>query len=112
MLDRERATVPVAPYVYDPIVSPVLVVASSKTIVDTIAVTGTIRSSLYSALDQFSDALLPKGQRLRLAWLLADIYEYRVDMSRDLQVGDKFGVVVERVQEPTGGVHVNKILGA
>ena len=112
VLDTERASVPVAPYIDDPIVSPVLVVASSKTIVDTVAVTGTIRSSLYSALDQFSDALLPKGQRLRLAWLLADIYEYRVDMSKDLQVGDKFGVVVERVQEPTGGVHVNKILGA
>jgi len=53
-----------------------------------------------------------EGQRLRLAWLLADIYEYRVDMSRDLQVGDKFGVVVERVQQPTGAVQVNQILGA
>ena len=112
VLGRERATVPVAPYVYDPIVTPVLVVASNKTIIDTIAVTGEIRSSLYSALNQFSDAVLPKGQRLRLAWLLADIYEYRVDMSKDLQVGDKFGVVVERVQQPTGEVYTNKVLGA
>lgn len=112
VLGGERSSVPVAPYVYDPVVSPVVVVANSKTITDTIAVTGTIRSSLYAALNQFSDGVLPKGQRLRLAWLLADIYEYRVDMSRDLQVGDKFGVVVERVQEPTGAVYANKILGA
>ncbi len=112
VLGNERTSAPVAPYMYDPIVSPVLVVASNKTIIDTVAVTGTIRSSLYSALDQFSDTVLPRGQRLRLAWLLADIYEYRVDMSKDLQVGDKFGVVLERVQEPTGGVYANKILGA
>ncbi|MEO6331721.1 MAG: M23 family metallopeptidase [Gemmatimonadaceae bacterium] len=112
VLGNERTSAPVAPYMYDPIVSPVLVVASNKTIIDTVAVTGTIRSSLYSALDQFSDTVLPRGQRLRLAWLLADIYEYRVDMSKDLQVGDKFGVVLERVQEPTGGVFANKILGA
>lgn len=112
VLGNERTSAPIAPYMYDPIVSPVLVVASNKTIIDTVAVTGTIRSSLYSALDQFSDAVLPRGQRLRLAWLLADIYEYRVDMSKDLQVGDKFGVVLERVQEPTGGVFANKILGA
>lgn len=112
VLDTERASAPVAPYVYDPIVTPVLVVANSKEIVDTVAVTGTIRSSLYSALDQFSDAVLPRGQRLRLAWLLADIYEYRVDMSRDLQVGDKFGVVVERVQKPTGEIYTSQILGA
>lgn len=112
VLSGEHSSVPVAPYVYDPIVTPVVVVANSKVITDTIAVTGTIRSSLYAALNQFSDGVLPKGQRLRLAWLLADIYEYRVDMSRDLQVGDKFGVVVERVQEPTGAVYANKILGA
>ena len=112
VLGPERASVPVAPYVYDPIVSPVLVVANSKTIIDTVAVSGTIRSSLYSALDQFSDGVLPRGQRLRLAWLLADIYEYRVDMSKDLQVGDKFGVVIERVQEPTGAVYAKTVLGA
>ncbi|MGI9140232.1 MAG: peptidoglycan DD-metalloendopeptidase family protein [Gemmatimonadaceae bacterium] len=112
VLGPERASVPVAPYVYDPIVSPVLVVANDKTIIDTVAVTGTIRSSLYSALDQFSDGVLPRGQRLRLAWLLADIYEYRVDMSKDLQVGDKFGVVIERAQEPTGAVYAKTVLGA
>jgi len=112
VLGTERASVPVAPYVHDPIVTPVLVVANSKEIIDTVAVSGTIRSSLYSALDQFTDAVLPRGQRLRLAWLLADIYEYRVDMSRDLQVGDKFGIVVERVQKPTGEIYTNQILGA
>jgi len=112
VLGRDQADVPVIPYAFDPIVTPVLVVANSKKIIDTVAVTGTIRSSLYAALDQFSDGVLPRGQRHRLAWLLADIYEYRVDMSKDLQVGDKFGVVVERIQEPTGAVYTSKVLGA
>jgi hypothetical protein len=38
---------------------------------------------------------LPIGARQQLAWSLADVYEYRVDMSRDLQAGDEFKVVAE-----------------
>jgi murein DD-endopeptidase MepM/ murein hydrolase activator NlpD len=43
---------------------------------------------------------------------LADIFEYKVDMSRDLHDGDKFHLLVERLQKPNGAIIVNKILGA
>ena len=92
--------------------SPVVVVASNKEIVDTLAVSGVIQSSLFSALDKSSETSLPRSARAELAFSLADIFEYRVDMSRDLQVGDKFHVLVERLQKPNGAIIVNKILGA
>ena len=37
-----------------------------------------------------------------LAWALADVFEYRVDMSRDLQAGDAFRVLAERDVAPDG----------
>ncbi len=93
-------------------VAPVFVVASDKERIDTLTVSGTISSSLFSALAKAGDGALPKGARAELAFSLADIFEYRVDMSRDLQVGDKFHVLVERLQKPNGAIIVNRILGA
>jgi murein DD-endopeptidase MepM/ murein hydrolase activator NlpD len=93
-------------------VSPVVVVASNKEKVDTLTLSGTIQSSLFSALDKSSDGSLPRSARAELAFSLADIFEYRVDMSKDLQVGDKFHILVERLQKPNGAIIVNKILGA
>jgi murein DD-endopeptidase MepM/ murein hydrolase activator NlpD len=101
-----------APVASDAIVSPVVVVASNKETVDTLTVSGTIQSSLFSALDKSSDGSLPRSARAELAFSLADIFEYRVDMSKDLQVGDKFHILVERLQKPNGSIIINKILGA
>jgi hypothetical protein len=93
-------------------ISPVVVVASNKETVDTLTVSGTIQSSLFSALDKSGDGSLPRSARAELAFSLADIFEYRVDMSKDLQVGDKFHILVERLQKPNGSIIINKILGA
>ena len=103
---------PAAVAAHDPIVSPVLVLASNKETVDTLTVSGTIQSSLFSALDKSSDGSLPRSARAELAFSLADIFEYRVDMSKDLQVGDKFHILVERLQKPNGAIIINKVLGA
>jgi len=78
---------------------------------DTVAVIGTIRSSLYEALDGAAPTL-PRGARHQLAWTLADIFEYRIDMSRDLQRGDGFRVLVERSVSPGGAVKLGRVLGA
>ena len=94
------------------LVEPVVVVASNKEKVDTVTVSGTIQSSLFSALDKSGNGELPRAVRAELAFSLADIFEYRVDMSKDLQVGDKFHILVERLQKPNGAIIVNKILGA
>jgi murein DD-endopeptidase MepM/ murein hydrolase activator NlpD len=93
-------------------VAPVYVVASSATKVDTLTVSGVIHSNLFSALDKSGAVGLPREARAELAFSLADIFEYRVDMSKDLQEGDKFHVLVERLKKPNGAIIINKILGA
>jgi murein DD-endopeptidase MepM/ murein hydrolase activator NlpD len=91
---------------------PVVVVAALLHGVDTVALNGTIHSSLAASLESVGQGELPAGQRRSIAWNLADIFEHRVDMSRDLDDGDKFHVLVERLQKPNGKIIVNKILGA
>src|SRR5439155_26887066 len=67
---------------------------------------------LYDAMDASAQTALPPAARRQLTWALADVYEYRVDMSRDLQVGDEFKVAAERSLGPSGAVRVGKILAA
>ena len=107
----EVAFSPVVVVPREMMVAPVFVVASNKDKVDTLTVRGVIKSSLFSALDK-SGADLPRSARSELAFSLADIFEYRVDMSKDFQVGDQFQVLVERLQKPNGAIIVNKVLGA
>src|SRR6185436_13473516 len=76
---------------------------------DTIVVAGTIASNLYAAIDASAKAELPAAARQQLAWSLADVYEYRVDMSRDLQDGDEFTVASERSTAPTGAVRMGRV---
>jgi murein DD-endopeptidase MepM/ murein hydrolase activator NlpD len=79
---------------------------------DTILVGGTITSNLYAAIDASAKDGLPAGVRQQLAWALADVYEYRVDMSRDLQVGDAFKVVAERSVSPSGAIRIGRVIAA
>src|SRR4051812_12949971 len=96
----------------DFLLQPVLVQASNTELLDTLAISGVIQSSLYNALNESGVGVLPPSARHQLAWSLADIFEYKVDMSRDLMQGDKFHVLVERLQKPNGAIIVSKILGA
>lgn len=91
---------------------PVVVVAELLRGVDTVALNGTIHSSLVASLERVGQGDLPAGQRRSIAWNLAGIFEHRLDMSRDLDDGDKFHILVERLQKPNGKIIVNKILGA
>ncbi len=79
---------------------------------DTITVGGTIKTNLYDALDDGAGAALPPAARAELAWTIADIYEYRVDMSRELQDGDELRVLFERSIGPGGAVRIGKVLAA
>jgi murein DD-endopeptidase MepM/ murein hydrolase activator NlpD len=79
--------------------------------VDTVAVEGSVNSTLYEALDSSATAL-PRALRLDLAWKLADIFEHRVDMSRDLQPGDNFRALVERATAPNGAERIAGVLAA
>ena len=92
--------------------NPVVVEAHLLQGVDTITLAGTIHSSLVASLEHVGQGELSTGQRRSIAWDLADIFEHRIDMSRDLDDGDTFHVLVERLQKPNGKIIVNKILGA
>jgi murein DD-endopeptidase MepM/ murein hydrolase activator NlpD len=79
---------------------------------DTVRIGGRIDNSLYVALDaQVPDSVLDAGERVRLAWDLADIYQWQVDFTRDLRVGDHFTVVLERLTAPDGEVRYGRVLG-
>lgn len=79
---------------------------------DTVAVSGVIQTNLYDAIDSGAANTLPREARAELAWSLADIYEYRVDMSRELQSGDAFKLLFIRSVAPNGAVRVGPILVA
>jgi murein DD-endopeptidase MepM/ murein hydrolase activator NlpD len=78
---------------------------------DTVVVSGTIRSTLSQAMDS-ATAFFPGRARDELTWALADIFEYRVDMSRDLQQGDRFRALVERSVAPSGATKMGTVLAA
>ncbi len=74
---------------------------------------GDIRSSLYDALDEaIPDSLLDRGGRIRLAWELADVYAWSLDFSRDIQPGDRFAVLLERLVSEEGEVRQGRIYAA
>lgn len=79
---------------------------------DTVAVGGTIHANLYQAMEESAAALFPGHAKDELAWALADIFEYKVDMSRDLQDGDRFRALVERDVAPNGATRVHRVLAA
>jgi murein DD-endopeptidase MepM/ murein hydrolase activator NlpD len=74
---------------------------------------GGIDNSLYEALDaQVTDDQLDGGQRQRLAWDLADVYAWQVDFTRDIQTGDRFRVVFERLISEDGEVRFGRVLAS
>ncbi len=77
---------------------------------DTVVVSGTIRTNLYAALDDSAAELLPRNARAELAWSIADIFEYRLDMSRELQVDDHFRALFVRSIGPGGVTKIEEVL--
>jgi len=74
-------------------------------------VEGVIHSSLYDALDQsVPEDFLPASQRMALAWAIADVYDWEVDFTHDIRAGDKFAVLIERLESPEGEKRVGRVL--
>jgi murein DD-endopeptidase MepM/ murein hydrolase activator NlpD len=79
---------------------------------DTLVMHGVVHSNLYDAVNAGSGDLGSKKARAELAWGIADIFEYRIDMSRELQDGDAVRAVFERSRSPAGAVRIGAILAA
>lgn len=68
-----------------------------------IRVAGRIGSSLYETIDSaVDDSLLPFGERQALAWAIADVYDWAVDFNRDVHPGDRYEVLLDRLESPLG----------
>jgi murein DD-endopeptidase MepM/ murein hydrolase activator NlpD len=75
--------------------------------------TGVIQSNLYDALDgAVPDSFLPSKERIALAWAIADVYDWEVDFTRDIRPGDRFEVLIERLESAEGERRFGRILAA
>ena len=76
-----------------------------------VRVSGTITSTLFDALvEAVGEDVFDAENRAALAYALADVFAWQLDFSRDIQVGDRFSVVVERETSDDGDVRVGRIL--
>jgi len=76
-------------------------------------ITGAIESSLYDALDKaVADTFLPEGERRTLAWAIADVYDWEVDFTRDVRPGDRFALLLDRLESPEGERRFGRIVAA
>ena len=81
--------------------------------VSRLRVTGVIETSLYDALDKaMPDSFLPPAERRALAWAIADVYDWEVDFTRDVRPGNRFRVLVERLESADGDRRFGRILAA
>jgi murein DD-endopeptidase MepM/ murein hydrolase activator NlpD len=76
-------------------------------------VSAVMESSLYEALDKaVADTFLPAAERRQLAWAIADVYDWEVDFTRDIRPGDRFTVVLERLESTEGERRFGRVLAA
>ena len=70
-------------------------------------------NSVYQAMDAaVPDSVLPASERNQLVWSLADVYDWEIDFSRDLQPGDSIRLVAERLVSVEGETQFGRIMAA
>jgi murein DD-endopeptidase MepM/ murein hydrolase activator NlpD len=86
----------------------------TPTIVDTVYAAGEIESgrTLYEALVFDDDSALPPEERQGLVWGLAEIFEYKLDFTREIQPGDSYRIAYEREARPDNTARGRRILAA
>lgn len=83
-------------------------------VVDTLHATGMIEAgrTLYDALVYDDRSTLTPAERVRLVYALAEVYEYKVDFTREIQPGDTYRLVYEREARPDGTARSRRILAS
>lgn len=77
----------------------------------TVRLEGRIATSLYEAMDgATASESLDGDARVRLAWDLADVFQWSIDFTRDIQPEDRFAVVFERETSERGEARIGRIL--
>jgi murein DD-endopeptidase MepM/ murein hydrolase activator NlpD len=81
--------------------------------IEQVRATGVITSNLYEAMDAaVGDDVLPVAARRDLVWGLSDVYQWAVDFAREVQEGDRFEVLAERLVSSEGEVRFGRVLAA
>jgi murein DD-endopeptidase MepM/ murein hydrolase activator NlpD len=78
---------------------------------DTVVVRGAVANNLYDALRPGTPQF-PGSSQEQLVLGVADVYKFRVDMSRELQKGDSVHAVVERARGPEETTRVTRVLAS
>ena len=79
---------------------------------DTVFAAGIIEQgrTLYEAIVRDETANLPPSERIQLVTELAEIYETKLDFTREIQPGDTYRLVYERERRPDGTARSRRIL--
>lgn len=84
-----------------------------STTTDTILAAGEIRSSLWSAVVSLVELeSLPSTDRDRIVARLDRVFQWQIDFSRQLRVGDSFRFAFERERRPDGSMRTGQLLAA
>lgn len=76
-------------------------------------VEGRFAGNLYRSFAAvLPDSLLNSRERAYMAWEIADIFRWEADFSRDIQDGDHFRLIFERLISPFGEVRYGRLLAA
>ncbi len=76
-------------------------------------VEGVVHSSVSDAITgAMHNDILPVDARVQLVWSLADVYDWSLDFSRDVQPGDHFRILAERLVSSEGEIRYGRILAA
>lgn len=80
---------------------------------ETFVAHGSVETSVSDAITgSLSDTLLPLEDRITLVYELAEVYDWVVDFSRDVQPGDRFRLLAERLISSEGERRLGRILAA
>jgi murein DD-endopeptidase MepM/ murein hydrolase activator NlpD len=81
---------------------------------DTVYAAGTIEAgrTLYEALVYNDASRVPPGERVTLVMSMAEVYQYKIDFTREIQPGDSYRLVYEREARPDGTARSIRILAA
>ncbi len=83
------------------------------TTVDTVYAAGVIESNLWNAVRELPElAEVPPGDRFEFIISLDKVFQWQVDFSRQIRVGDTYRFVFEREKRPDGSMRAGHLLSA
>ena len=83
------------------------------TTIDTVFAAGEIRTDLWTAVIGLEElASVPGGDKVRFVHRLDQVFQWQIDFSRQIRVGDTFRFVFERERRPDGSMRSGHLLSA